>query len=268
MNRFLLIFLLTIFGCNTGELEIIADLPKVLEEVSGTETVKNSNLIWMLNDSGNKASIYRINFEGALIKELKINANNNDWEDLTSDKEGNLYIGDFGNNHFIDKKYTILKVNSKSLKSNSLVNVKQITFTLPKNLKPKNFEAFFIYNNAFYIFSKEDKKGIVIKVPNSIGNHVAEVVSKFNLDGKHNKITSADISDDGKTVVLLNHDKIWKLTHFKKDKFFDGKIESMDFKHNSQKEGVCFKSNSSIYITDEKNHTKGGNLYSFNLFKK
>ncbi len=268
MKRFLLLLLLIFISCDTGNLEFITDLPKALVEVSGTETVKNSNLIWMINDSGNKAVIYGVNTEGVLIKALKINANNNDWEDLTSDKEGNLYIGDFGNNQNNRTEFTIHKINYSSLKNNTLITTERIVFTLPKKIKKKDFEAFFIYNDHFYIFSKEDKKGILFKVPNTIGNHIAEVVSKFNLDGKHNKITSADISNDGTTVVLLNNDKIWMLTHFKKDNFFDSKIESIDFNHNSQKEGVCFKSNSSIYITDEKNHTKGGNLYSFYLSKK
>jgi hypothetical protein len=89
--------------------------------------------------------------------------------------------------------------------------------------------------------------------------------SDFNLDGKDNKITAADISDDGKIIVLLNHDKLWKLSDFKDDDFFSGKIQELPFEHSSQKEGICFKTNSKVIITDERNGTTGGNIYSFNL---
>jgi hypothetical protein len=102
-------------------------------------------------------------------------------------------------------------------------------------------------------------------VPNQIGKHTAELVTDFNLDGKHHKITSADVSEDGNTIVLLNHDKLWKITNFEADKFFKGTIEDLKFEHDSQKEGICFVNNSAVYITDERNKSEGGNLYLFNI---
>jgi hypothetical protein len=120
-------------------------------------------------------------------------------------------------------------------------------------------------NDYFYIFSKENKTSKLIKVPNQVGKHTAEFVTDFNLDGKHHKITSADVSDDGKTIVLLNHDKLWKITNFEGDDFFKGSIEEITFDHKSQKEGICFLNNSTVYITDERNNGEGGNLYLFSI---
>jgi len=57
MNKVLIFLFLLIYSCDTGNLTIVTDLPRTLDEVSGTETVSNSDLIWMLNDSGNKAKI-------------------------------------------------------------------------------------------------------------------------------------------------------------------------------------------------------------------
>ena len=71
MNKFLLLLILAITSCNTEMLETIADLPKDLNEVSGTETIVNSDLIWMLNDGGNKAIIYGLSKTGEIKKELK-----------------------------------------------------------------------------------------------------------------------------------------------------------------------------------------------------
>ena len=80
--------LLVIISCTDfGELKLISNLSKHLEEVSGTEVVSNSKLIWMLNDGGNKSKIYGVSKKGKIVKVLTVKAKNNDWEDLTSDEE-------------------------------------------------------------------------------------------------------------------------------------------------------------------------------------
>lgn len=264
MNKFLLPILLIVSSCNTGNLKVIANLPKALKEVSGTEVVANSNVIWMLNDSGNAPKLYGLDAKGYIQKELNINAKNHDWEDLTTDKQGNIYIGDFGNNSKKRDTFTIYKVkNPEKLKAEGTTEA--IDFTLPSDLKSEDFEAFFLFKEAFYMFSKNNGKAILIKVPNKIGTHVATLITKFKLKGKHTKITSADVSNDGKTVVLLNHSRLWKLSGFTTDNFFEGKLEALDFKHDSQKEGVCFIDSKKVLISDETKGNDGGNIYSFKL---
>lgn len=259
----ILLFTILFLSCNSGELEVIADLPSSLKEASAIETVKNSNLLWTIEDAGNKNNIYGIDLKGHIIKDIDIsNSSNIDWEDLTSDKQGNLYIGDFGNNSKNRDDFTIYKISD--LNSDE-TTAERINFLLPKKVKSKDFEAFFLLNDHFYVFSKENKSCMVFKVPNKVGKHVAQLAFKFNLKGKRLKITSADISEDGKTILLLNHDKLWKITDFKADNFFDGNIQKLEFEHSSQKEGICFMNNETAYITDEKNKSEGGNLYTFRL---
>lgn len=257
------VLLIMLVSCDTGKLDVIADLPLGLEEASAVEMITGLNLLWTIEDAGNDNYIFGFNTEGDMVKRIKIsNAKNRDWEDLTSDNDGNLYIGDFGNNSKKHDHFTIYKVSD--FESNE-THAERIEFDLPKKVKPEDFEAFFLLNGYFYIFSKENKSSILLKVPNAIGEHTAELVTDFNLDGKHHKITSADISKDGKTIVLLNHDKLWKITDFEGDNFFKGHVEELKFEHNSQKEGICFKNTQTVYITDEKNKSEGGNLYTFNL---
>ncbi len=261
-----LIFItLFLSSCDTGKLTVIADLPSTLKEVSATETIPNSDLIWVIEDAGNKNNIYGLNTQGKIIKDIDVsNASNIDWEDLTSDNLGNLYIGDFGNNSKNRDDFTIYKIANPDTDKASVI-AEKINFLLPKDMKSEDFEAFFLFKGYFYVFSKENKTSKLIKVPNQIGKHTAELVTDFNLAGKHHKITSADVSDDGKTIVLLNHDKLWKITNFKDDNFFKGTIEELKFDHDSQKEGICFKDNSTVLITDESDSKLGSNIYSFKL---
>jgi hypothetical protein len=274
------ILLITTLGCDTGNLLVKADLPRSLKEVSGTEIASGSQLIWMLNDGGNKANLFGLNTKGKIEKKLKINAKNNDWEDLTSDPKGNLYIGDFGNNLSSRENLTILKVNHKDLKSDSLVEIERISFKYsdqkkyPAKKKQRYFdcEAFFFYNDSLYLFTKSRVKTnfgktSLYKIPAKKGNHIATLIGSFNTcDDLSCWITSADISNDGTTVALLNHKSVWIFKDFKNDNFFSGNAKEYPFDHESQKEALCFKSDNTLYITDESSHGGGGNLYEFYLY--
>lgn len=256
---------LMLLSCSTGKLNIIANAPSSLKEISATETSSASSLIWVIEDAGNKNILYGLNTNGAIDKEIEItNVENKDWEDLTSDNLGNIYIGDFGNNKGKRDSYAIYKVSNPE-KATTTATAEIIEFKLPKKMKAEDFESFFLFGNRFYIFSKETKKFKILSVPNVAGSHTATLVSEFNLEGKDNKITSADISDDGKKIVLLNHEKLWLLTDFKGDAFFEGTITQVPFDHNSQKEGICFKTNTSVLITDEYKKNDGGNIYELGL---
>ena len=111
------LFSLLLLNCNlsSGQLKVIAELPKKLKEVSGTQINKDSEIIWMLNDGGNPSELYAFSKKGKLKRTLNIKAKNNDWEDLAIDDKGNIYIGDFGNNLNKRKNLVILKVAKKDL---------------------------------------------------------------------------------------------------------------------------------------------------------
>jgi hypothetical protein len=273
---FFLFTVICLLSCtNFGELKLISNLSKSLEEVSGTEVVSNSKLIWMLNDKGNNSKIYGVSKKGKIVKVIKVNAKNNDWEDLTSDEKGNLYIGDFGNNESRRKNLAILKVNAKDLLSSKKVEVEKIRFYYPNqtNFPPKSkqlffdAESFFFHKNSFYIFTKSRVKSkfgktALYKIPATKGNHKAEFISDFNsCDEMNCWITSADISNDGKKVALLSPSSVLIFSDYNKDDFLSGKLTKMPFNYNSQKEGITFKDNNTILITDEKAHGVGGCLY-------
>ncbi|CAL2102858.1 conserved exported protein of unknown function [Tenacibaculum sp. 190130A14a] len=281
MKKFVLYFVVVLFLCscnNYGQLKLVADLPKKLKEVSGTEYSNSDNVIWMLNDSGNKPQLFAISTKGKTEKVLEIQAKNNDWEDLTSDEEGNLYIADFGNNANARQNLVILKVNKQEL-SKKNVEVEKIHFSYPDQTKfpPKKKKCFFDAESIFfkdgylYIFTKSRVKKhygktSLYKIPAKEGNYEAKLVGEFNnCDDMECWVTSAAISPDKEKVVLLTHEAVLLFTEFDGDNFFNGTLTELPFQHISQKEGVSFKDNNTLYITDERSHGKGGNLYEFSL---
>ncbi len=280
MKKILSLLIVLNFSCSTGNLTVIADLPSDLEEVSGTEIFPNSNLIWMLNDGGNPSKIYGLNRKGQIKKVLKIKAENNDWEELTTDKKGNLYIGDFGNNSNDRKDLTILKVNKDSLNNSGKIDVERITFHYPdqKKFPPKQHkmhfdcEAFFHYNDSLYLFTKSREKKNhgktnLYKIPAIKGNHEAQFIASFKTcDELPCWITSADISADESQMALLTLNAVWLFSNYNGDDFFSGTATKYEFNYDSQKEGLCFKNDSTLYITDERTYGLGRNLYEFKLY--
>ncbi|TDY62032.1 hypothetical protein [Algibacter lectus] len=280
MNKLIISLLIFSAGCQNKNIKFLGELSKSLDEVSGAETTLNSDYIWMLNDGGNSPKLYGVSAKGNIKEEIKIDAKNHDWEDLTSDEEGNLYIGDFGNNDSKRKNLAILKVKKTALNDKGKVDIDRISFSYPNQEKfpPKNknlyfdCEAFFYHNNNFYLFTKSRVKNdfgktSLYKVPAKKGKHVAELLGTFNTCSDMDCwITSADISNNGKSIVLLSPKSVWVFTDFKGDDFFNGTSKEIPLDGRvSQKESICFKDNNTLYITDEKAHGSDGNLYEFSL---
>lgn len=276
-----LFFLL--FSCknDTGSLATTFALPNSLKEVSGIIYHPASDLIWTLEDSGNQNEVYGLDSKGEIANTIVIeDTENTDWEDITKDKEGNLYIGDFGNNDNVRQDLCIYKINKNALNQEKAVPAYKISFAYPeqKGFPPKktemlyDVEGFFEFKNNFYLFTKNRSKGFdgtafLYKIPNAPGFHQAVLMGKFNTCGSYNHcaITAATISPDETKIVLLTHDKIILLENFKGDHFLDGTQTTLELNHFSQKEAVCFKDDDVLLIADERTKKVGGNVYEVSL---
>lgn len=270
-------------GCsNYGKLTYLAKLPKSLSENSGIITIKDST-IWVIEDHGNKDNIYELDLKGNLLRNLKVkNAKNEDWEDLTSDENGNLFIGDFGNNHNNRKNLVIYKLPNPENVNGDKITAQKIEFNYPEQKKypPKksklNFdaEAFFYNSEALFVITKNrtipfSGEASIYKIPSKKGKHKAELVGKFTTckEDVICQITAADISPDGKTIALLGYGKVWLFSHFKGDNFSNGTTQTIDLKATTQLESLCFLNNQTLLISDEERANTGGNLYTLELKK-
>jgi hypothetical protein len=264
-----------------NDLKTLYSLPKKLKEVSGITYFPENNLIYTLEDSGNKNAIYAINSNGKIAKTITIsNATNVDWEDITKDKSGNLYIGDFGNNDNERKDLCIYKVNKNQLNKDLAVAEYKVSFSYPEQTEfpPKkkelfyDVEGFFEHGNYFYLFTKNRSKGFdgtafIYKILNAPGTQKATKIGEFKTCDNYNHcvLTSATISPDGKKVILLSHDKIVLFKGYKGDLFHKGTQTEIKLNHFSQKEAIVFKDNNTLLIADEKTNKVGGNVYEFKL---
>lgn len=284
MKKFILILNVILFiSCDqkTDTLNLLFELPKDLKEVSGICYDATNNLIWTLEDSGNENEIYALDNQGKILRTIKLeDIQNTDWEDITQDKQGNLYIGDFGNNDNERKDLAIYKVNATDLNKENVEKTTKISFSYPEQTKfppgkKKLFfdvEGFIEMNNNFYLFTKNRSKSsdgtvYIYKIPNQEGNHEAKKIGEFKTceDFETCAITSSAISPNDKQIALLTHSKIWIFENFSEDNLIGGKTSVYELKHITQKESICYKNNQTVLIADEKSNKTGGNVYEIKV---
>jgi hypothetical protein len=247
-------------------------LPGVLVESSAIDFTGGSHF-WSLDDSGAPA-IHKIASDGSFVKTVTItNAANRNWEDLTHDIDRNyMFIGDFGNNNCDRTNLRVYRIAYPSSATGSTTTAEVINFSYPdQNRFPSrwmNFdsEAFFHFQGKLYIFTKADGSAIgytkMYSIPDSPGTYMACLVDSFYTN---DRTTSADISPDGKSVVLISNTHIHIFKNFQGRDFFGGQHTQLNIAGVwTQKEGVSFSSNNEIYLTDE-NTGSGNNLYFVDL---
>jgi len=246
-------------------------IPEILQETSGIVLGLN-NTIWTHNDSGGKTILYQLNSKGEILRRVFIaNAQNIDWEELTEDRKGNVYIGDFGNNANKRKDLCIYKIpHPDSLKKDTLVAQKisfsyedQYTFPPPSYRKNFDMEAMIFYRDSLWLFSKNRTKPYsgyckIYLLPAQKGNYIAQLKDSLYLGGKRavfSWVTAAAINNTEDSVLLLSHKKVWIITNFHKKKWSKAKrIKTKTSGLFSQKEAVALKNFNNIYITNEKFH--------------
>lgn len=262
------------------KLKVVGHLPKVLREASGLERT-SSGLFWTHNDD-RFSILYGLDSTGRTIKTVHLNHPNNGWEDLTLDKAGNMYIGGFGNNQNVRRNLTIYKVPDPDSITEQVYTAQRIEYTYadqrayPPPPAEQNFDmdAFTCIGDSLYLFTKNRTQPFsgytkIYTLPQRPGAHTALLIDSIFL-GKgpmmHYWITSADVNPGGDILALLSHDCIWIVSGFKNNRFSSGKIHRIDLGGFSHKSGLCFISDSELYLVDELEFGfLGGNLYYLDL---
>lgn len=288
MLRVLVLSAFLVLSCNpkaqdspkSDALSVEFALPKKLKEISGIALSKDKNTIWAIEDQGNKNVIYGLDRQGNQIADVLVeNAENRDWEDIIADAQGNMYIGDFGNNDNDRQDLSILKVDLKEASQKAAKVTQTTTFHYEGQTEfpPKksnwlyDCEAFVEKDGYFYLFTKNRSKGfngtfLVFQVPNKAGDFEAKLVAKLKLQGGYSDaaITSAAINSRNQ-VILLTHKNIYMLSTFFDKNFETAVIQKTPLNHNSQKEAVVFLDDKTLLIADEKDGKEGGNVYKFSF---
>lgn len=207
--KYLVLFFLTlpVFSLHAQQAPKKIKLPKVLEEASGLY-IESPDKLWWHNDSGGEPRLFATNSDGIIVDSIELKGiQNRDWEDITVDDAGNLYIGDFGNNRNQRQDLTIFILNrvTGNLDSISYHYPEQTGFPPAPEAWNFNMEGFFWANDSLYLFTKNriGKGNDVTRqyvLPDLPGQYAATLVDSLQLDDR--VVTAAAISPDGSKAAL------------------------------------------------------------------
>ncbi len=244
-------------------------LPRVYAKFSSGMILESSGLVksrihddvyWTHNDSGDSARLFAVDRGGNLImpphtlsyRGITVHgAKNIDWEDITSDNSGNLYIGDIGNNRKDRELFTIYRISEPSPSEVTAVFVEQsITVFYPdkedssSKRRRVNAEALFWARDHLFIITKEGKA----RYSDLYSLHLEELdeenpltlIGSFDFRGM---VTGADASADGNRLAVLTYKGVW-LFEVEGDsiEYFHGAVSWLPIRAG-QCEAICFDGN-------------------------
>jgi len=241
-------------------------LDEQLSENSGI--ILYNGYLWTINDSGGKPTLYAVHLKtGKIIQSISIaNAKNRDWEDVAQDSN-HIYVGDFGNNNLKREDLFIYIINKEDipLYGNKNLEAETIEFSytgMPGSPAVKNHvsadcEAFFAWNDTLYLFSKDryHQTTTFYSLPAKPGKYTITPQQIYPSNGL---ITGADISKDGKFVVLSGYkERIPFLIIFydiQMPSIFSGKMNRLEFPDyfGLQTEGIAIQNPEIVFISSER----------------
>lgn len=262
------------------KLQVLSKLPSKLNENSGLAYYQGEQ-VWIIEDNGNRDEIYSVNFSGELIKSFRVkNAKNKDWEDLAQGPNGELYIGDFGNNDNARKDLAIYLLPPPESEKGDKIKAEKVSFSFPeqKNFPPKakkrlyDTEAFLYHEGFFYLFTKNRTKpftgeSLIYRIPAKVGKYEAEFLGSFVTctTERYCKITSAALSPSGKLLVLMGYGKMWLIENPDFSALPQSNLQMVDLLWPTQMESVCFEDEHTLLISDEQSQSRGRFLYRYTL---
>lgn len=248
-------------------------LPKELKEISGWIFVNDSTLI-AHNDSGNDPVLFVLNLDGSIRHKARIKGVDNvDFEDITSDGKGTLYVGDIGNNDNLRKNLVIYRVKTAAVLQHDEVDAKAIHFSYPEQeafppaATDRNYdaEALTFYDDSLFIFTKcrtepFDGKCFIYSVPVKAGVHKAKRLTYIKTGKRgiyQDAVTGADLYRN--ELHLLTYNRVLIYTFKDKIPLFKNQISMQPL---SQKEAIAVRKNGKVYVADEvQKIVGGGNVY-------
>jgi len=279
--KFLLLALIlfVFFDTNAQSLKKIASLPKVLNESSGLVMHTDTTFL-SINDSGGEAAVYEFSILGNIVSTTTFkNVINYDWEEITIDSLGFIYIGDIGNNLNIRNNLTIYKFHSTEIGKDSVV-VEQIDFYYPEQMSfppsPEEMhydaEGFIIWNDEIILFTKCRTKPfrgqtLIYSIPNKAGRHDAFLINSLVIGTKswrQHSVTAMCRYNNG--IAILTYSGWYEVKQFDPRGNFwtNGNVVKHSLPFFRQREGITQGFDGIIYITDEKHPLLGGaNLYKW-----
>lgn len=261
-------------------------------EMSGiVQSRRYPGVLWVHNDSGDKARIFPIKLSGDVIKppyesgfwvdapeEGKqewpgidiANATNVDWEDIAIDGD-TLYLADVGNNGNARRDLGVYVVPEPNPEATGVVRaLKFLPIRYPDQVAypPKDWffdcEAIFVHRGRVHLVTKHRKNGnfaipdVGAKLYRLDSQHTDRPNLLRKLDEKSDLggwVTAADLSPNGRTLAVLAQAPVASIWFFdisrSGDKMLSGPSRRLMLSGAKQAEAIAFIDDRTVVVTNE-----------------
>lgn len=178
-----------------------------ISESSGLAvSLQYDDVMWTHNDSRNAADLFAVTRRGRLIRHYQVpGAVNNDWEDISLDDQGNLYIFD-NTSRNVEQGYNEIYIlpEPDPRKNEPIREVRKVRIHFPTSAGPFDCEAMFVWKGMAYLITKP-WDGSLPQVYRASDLQLGGVMDFIGEIPVYSMITGADISADGKRIALTSY---------------------------------------------------------------
>lgn len=248
--------------------EAIANLTQVgtmsgVPESSGLALTGEAGSFYTHGDDGTQPILYKISTTGKTLAQLDIPVKSHDWESITRDTNGHVYIGDVGNNNNSRQDLVLYRLNPANVQQVQEIHLKypdQKDFPPAKEERNFDCEATLWHAGKVYLFTKDraqEQTSKVYAVPDQPGSYTAQQITRLAIPGQ---VTDAALSPDGRRLVLLARQEMFVLEGSSFEEILKATPRQISLKGAGQTEGAVFSDNNTLYISNEQ-----GALYTYSF---
>ena len=204
--------------------------PEICESSGLVKSRRHPGVFWTHNDSGDTPRLFAITASGELIAEFAVeDARHRDWEDITADEAGNLYVGDIGNNLNARRDLVVYRIpepdpfgEERSVRADLALPFRYADQKGFPQWGRWNFdaEALFWMDGALHILTKHrsDRKTQLYRLPvtPALDEAVLEPIASFDLGEAHRlyfsstgNVTGADLHANGQLLAVLTYHAVF-----------------------------------------------------------
>lgn len=202
-------------------------------KIDSTEIAEGSGLVasrqhegvfWTHNDSGDSPRFFAVDGGGRVLGEWRVSgARNQDWEAVTLDDSGHLYLGDIGNNANARRDLAVYVVREPdpaggggeiAVLRRLRYRFPDLPYPPPPNRRNYDAEALFWHQDALYLLSKHrsNTQTQLYRFP-SLTDEAEQVLEPLGepFDTKESglprggMVTAADLTEDGTRLAVLTY---------------------------------------------------------------
>ncbi|MBR9922637.1 MAG: hypothetical protein GYB31_17530 [Bacteroidetes bacterium] len=282
----LLVFLISFLSCEVFDgnpkdagkyLTELGSFHDLIHESSGL--AMDGDSFWTHNDSGSDPMLYRINKEAKIVDMKYVDTPHFvDWESVDIG-DGNLYIGDLGNNNGDRMDLGILQISLAALQTD-VDTVSSFFYSMTYD-DQEDFSTRPLAHNydCEAIIQIDDETLVITKNHLDMRTNIYTTEYAIGLDGIlgitdiGGLVTGAAVHPDEEDVFLLAYREtdgmfspfIVHFYDFEDFRFWRGESQQVDVPLDTQVEGLAVDSDYQLYISSESNGSVPGKLYQLDF---